>query len=218
MLDDVITWKHFPPYWPFLRGIHRWSVNSPNKGQWCGALMFSLICAWRNGWVNNREAGDLRRQRAHHDVIVMTYHFVLHIQFGTDMIAKQSLLHFWGLFMKRYWCYLHLLHHYYISTTANICYVTWLKPHFLIFCWGELAYMYGMKYSNYVSLIWYSTASKIFICLWGLDLDNFNIPPPPPPPPPKKKKKKRRKKGSVGAIYCTSLGRIFIVTSRQTMT
>ena len=30
-----------------------------HKGQWRGDLMFSLICAWLNGWVNNREAGDL---------------------------------------------------------------------------------------------------------------------------------------------------------------
>ena len=69
--DDVIKWKHFPRYWPFLRGIHRSPVNSPHKGQWRGALMFSLICALINGWVNNREAGDLRRYRAHYDVIVM---------------------------------------------------------------------------------------------------------------------------------------------------
>ena len=46
-------------------------VNSPHKGQWRGALMFSLICAWINGWVNNREAGGLRRHRAHYDVTVM---------------------------------------------------------------------------------------------------------------------------------------------------
>ena len=69
--DDVIKWKHLPRYWPFVRGIHRSPVNSPHKGQWCGALMFSLICARINGWVNNREAGDLRRLRAHYDVIVM---------------------------------------------------------------------------------------------------------------------------------------------------
>ena len=69
--DDVTKWKHFPRYWPFVRGIHRSPVNSPHKGQWRGALMFSLICAWINGWVNNREAGDLRRHRAHYDVIVM---------------------------------------------------------------------------------------------------------------------------------------------------
>ena len=46
-------------------------VNFPHKGQWRGALMFSLICAWINAWVNNREAGDLRRYRAHCDVTVM---------------------------------------------------------------------------------------------------------------------------------------------------
>ena len=69
--DDVIKWKHFPRYRTFVRGIHRSPVNSPHKGQWRGALMFSLICVCINGWVNNREAGDLRRYRAHNDVIVM---------------------------------------------------------------------------------------------------------------------------------------------------
>ena len=69
--DDVIKWKHVPRYWPFVRGIHRSPVNSPHKGQWRGALMFSLICVWIIGWVNNREAGDLKRYRAHYDVIVM---------------------------------------------------------------------------------------------------------------------------------------------------
>ena len=66
-------WKHFPRYWPFVRGIHRSSVNSPHKGQWRGALMSSLIWAWMDGWVNNREAGDLRRHRAHYDVKIMIY-------------------------------------------------------------------------------------------------------------------------------------------------
>ena len=69
--DDVIKWKHFPRNWPFVREIHRSPVNFPHKGQWRGALMFSLIYAWINDWVNNREAGDLRRQRGHYDVIVM---------------------------------------------------------------------------------------------------------------------------------------------------
>ena len=61
---------NFPCYWPFVRGIHRSPVNSPHKGQWSGALMFSLIYVWINGWVNNREAVDLRRHRAHYDVSV----------------------------------------------------------------------------------------------------------------------------------------------------
>ena len=69
--DDVIKWKHFPRYWRFVCGIHRSPVNSRHKGQWRGTLMFSLICAWINGWVNNREAGDLRRHRAYYDVTVL---------------------------------------------------------------------------------------------------------------------------------------------------
>ena len=71
MHGDVIKWKHFPRYWPFVRGIHRSPVNSPHKGQGRGVLVFSLICAWINGWINNREGGDLRRHRSHHDVTVM---------------------------------------------------------------------------------------------------------------------------------------------------
>ena len=71
---DVIKWKHFPRYWPFVRGIHRSPVKSPHKGQWRGALIFSLICAWIHGWVNNGEAGDLRRHQTQYDVIVM-YHW-----------------------------------------------------------------------------------------------------------------------------------------------
>ena len=67
-----MKWKYFPRYWPFVWGIHLSSVNSPHKGQWRGALMFSLICVLINDWVNNREAGDLRRCRAHYDVSVMS--------------------------------------------------------------------------------------------------------------------------------------------------
>ena len=69
--DDVIKWKHFPRYWPFVRGIPRSPANSPHKGQSRGALMYSLICAWINGRVNNGQAGDLRRHRAHYDVSVI---------------------------------------------------------------------------------------------------------------------------------------------------
>ena len=40
--DDVIKWKRFPHYWCFVRGIHRWPVDSLHKGHWRGAL----IRAW----------------------------------------------------------------------------------------------------------------------------------------------------------------------------
>ena len=85
--DGVIKWKHYPGYWPFVRGIHRSPRNSPHRGRWRGALMFSLICAWINGWVKNTEAGDLRRHRAHYDVSVMMYWWLL-VQ-GTKGISLQ---------------------------------------------------------------------------------------------------------------------------------
>ena len=56
---DHLCWEFTGPRW------------IPHNGQWRGALMFSLICVLINSWVNNREAGDLRRHRAHYDVIVM---------------------------------------------------------------------------------------------------------------------------------------------------
>ena len=68
-----MKWKHFARYWPFVRGIHRSPVNLPHKGQWRGALKFSLICAWTNTLANSGDTGYLKRHRAHYDVIAM-YH------------------------------------------------------------------------------------------------------------------------------------------------
>ena len=59
-VSEILWWRH-----------QMWPVNYPHKGQWRGALIFSLLCTWLNGWVSNREAGDSRRHCAHYDVIVM---------------------------------------------------------------------------------------------------------------------------------------------------
>ena len=69
--DDFITWKHFPRYWSFVRGVHRAPMSSPHKDQWHWASMLSLICAWIYVWVNCGEADYLRRHRAHYDVTLM---------------------------------------------------------------------------------------------------------------------------------------------------
>ena len=90
--DDVIKWKRFQRYWPFVRRIHRSPVNSPQKGQWRGALMFSLICAWTNGLPNNREAGDLRRHCAHYDATVE-----LTILFSWVSLALGQLYDYYGI-------------------------------------------------------------------------------------------------------------------------
>ena len=77
-LDDVIMDL------PFVRRIHRSPVNSPHKGQWHRALMFSLICTWTNGWVNNRYTGDFRRHRAYYDATSMSTVYTIIQIFGTD--------------------------------------------------------------------------------------------------------------------------------------
>ena len=96
--DDVIKWKHFPRYWPFVREIHWSPVNSPHKGQWRGALMFSLICVWINGWVNSVEAGDLRRYRAHYDVTVKYRYY----RFGIAMHYLHTYFN-WNWLNQKYW-------------------------------------------------------------------------------------------------------------------
>ena len=72
---DISWWRHqmeiFSALLAICAGNSPVPVNSPHKGQWRGALMFSLICVWTNGSVNNREAGDLRRYRVHYDVTVI---------------------------------------------------------------------------------------------------------------------------------------------------
>ena len=71
MMTSSCKWKHLSCHWPFVRGIHRSLVNSPHKGQWSGALVFSFIGAWIKAWANNRDACDLRRHQAHYAVTVM---------------------------------------------------------------------------------------------------------------------------------------------------
>ena len=82
--------------------IHRSPVNSPHKGQWRGALIFSLICVWINGWVNNREAGDLRRYPAHYDVTVMIIVQVLVKTPWYGCINSSPTRSKWPLFRRRY--------------------------------------------------------------------------------------------------------------------
>ena len=86
--DDVIKWKHFPCYWTCVRDIHRVLANSPHKGQWRGALMFSLICAWIKGWINNGEAVDFRRHRFHYDVTLIWNLFNIFISYRLPKTTK----------------------------------------------------------------------------------------------------------------------------------
>ena len=100
--DGVIKWKHFPRYWPFVRGIHRAPMNCPHKGQCRGSLVSSLICAWTNGSVNHRDPGDLIRHRAHYDVTVMSLNNYTIVK-GNQSVSVDS-PHKWPLMMISCFC------------------------------------------------------------------------------------------------------------------
>ena len=94
--DDVIKWKHFPRYWPLVRGIHRWPVNSPHKGQWRGASMFSLICLNKRldkqsrGWWFEKPS---RRLWRHYNVCQTTKRMPSHFMpllCNNDLIKRQE--------------------------------------------------------------------------------------------------------------------------------
>ena len=140
---DVIKWKHFLRYWPFVRRIHRSPVNSSHKAQWRGDLMFSLICVWINGWVNNREAGDLRRYRAHDDVFVMEWEclFVFRQIMLSYLSGYMLFLYFWDSkkrFSFRRW------HNVFVVITKEL---DWYKSS--VYCWSKLDMYYGRYISTH---------------------------------------------------------------------
>ena len=66
--------------WTFSALLALRAGNSPVTGEFLSERqvtrnfdVFFLSAPWINGWVNNREAGDLRRHSAHYDVIAMPY-------------------------------------------------------------------------------------------------------------------------------------------------
>ena len=91
----------FPCDCSFVCGIDRSPVNSPPIRQWRGVLMFSLICSWINCWVNNLEAGDLKRHRAHYDVTVMVpvcmngVHYLNDLDVNVHQPAQWTPVHCW---------------------------------------------------------------------------------------------------------------------------
>ena len=85
-------WRHQMETFSALLSIC--AGNSPVPGEFPAqrpALMFSLICVW-NGWVNNREAGDLRRYCAHYDVTVMQLGCLWHRRKGRQQSPGQYII------------------------------------------------------------------------------------------------------------------------------
>ena len=74
--ECITWWRHQMETFSALltlcvRGINWSPVNSSHKGQWRGALVFSLICTWTNGYANNQDPSNLRRHRSDYDITLM---------------------------------------------------------------------------------------------------------------------------------------------------
>ena len=89
---------------------HQWipRTKTSDAELWC----FLWSAHWINGWANTREAGNLRRQCAHYDVIVMVTRIVAYVRVGNS-----SIWHPYGWYLL--WpTHLSLLHKHY--TAQNI--------------------------------------------------------------------------------------------------
>ena len=82
-----------------MRGIHRSPVNSPHKGQWRDALMFSFNYVCTNVWVNDHDTGDLRRHRVHYHVTVMPAARCRAIKFRTHITPCNGICY---LYLRKY--------------------------------------------------------------------------------------------------------------------
>ena len=108
--DDIIKWKHFLCYWPFVWGIHRLPVNSPHKGQWLGGLISFWSASEPTVEANNKDASDLTCYRPFANVIVMwchcnvihlfgsldQYHLLFELAYNIPIVTSEEITH-WGL-------------------------------------------------------------------------------------------------------------------------
>ena len=140
---------------------NRSPVNSPHKNQWRGALMFSLICARKKDWVNNREAGDWKHHRAHYADTVMYMVFFVRILNCIRENYQKS--------MRKL-----------LVTNSHTKRIKYMRPFSFHCTVSELSYMStGMYYrlSIYRSYIWYDSAhSTITIIKPPSDLHTLTKP------------------------------------------
>ena len=135
-------------------------VNSPHKGQWRGALMFTLICARINDWVNNREAGDLRRLLDHYDVSVMIAYHLPRVHLKTNCHRLLWYEHF-----KNAW------YAYRLTTLQHIDWLERTKQK----CWRDLFFccLYIIDILKTCQAVWYIHTGHFMggtkiLCWWNV--------------------------------------------------
>ena len=165
--DDVIKWKHFRVTGP-LCGEFIGLSEFPTQRPVARTLMFSLICVWINGWVNNREAGDLRRHWGRCDVIVMiqgwgfgvTYIRGLTVCWQSCNVIQSG---------KSYWVYQLLTLHNYLEAKYKLLPVnklgTCTHMPFLCSCQKPLKYQNGKRAWQVSWMIKFGVAFVCIMCV-----------------------------------------------------
>ena len=131
-------------------------VNSPHKGQWRGTLMFSLICAWINNWVNNRKARYLRRNRTHYDVTVM----------WTSSWSSLAISNYLLLLSMYITDNIHTLIQYPIRYVYNFVVVLWLQDHMMTSSNGNIFRITGLLCGEFTDLRWIPRTKASNADLW----------------------------------------------------
>ena len=94
---DVMTWKGFPHYWPFVGGIERWPMDSFHKWQVMWTFdIFLLASVWTNCWKHNRRACELRHIDAHLTSLRWAMNSFVTLKWNTRVITS-DLYHLNGL-------------------------------------------------------------------------------------------------------------------------
>ena len=139
--------------------IHRSPVNCPHKGQWCRALMFCLICAWINDWINNREACDLRYHHAHYDITVMRMKYCIFQSKNNTMRTDCILILAHCLLTEWYVYRIHFGYHMFniFQKQAPHSFPTWMSYEGVSFCMFEVCPMCSLN-----ALMMTSSNGKIF--------------------------------------------------------
>ena len=145
--DDIIKWKHFSRYWPF--------VKVTGGFQWRGAWVFSLICAWTNCWVNTGDAGDWRRHRGHSKIITTIKNKLLLVLWLLGPIKQK---HGQNLIEFRLTC------------RKAIRVIAWIHPDVLrcrYFLCGLVSTKVIQKHVVYHSPVWVSIDYGMALCFHG---------------------------------------------------
>ena len=149
---DVIKWKHFPCYWPFVRRIHQSPVNSTHKGQWCGALMFCSTCALNKqlwGWWFETPSRSLW----HCNVYIIVLSRYNEVAFNTAIF-----------FLYYFVLCLIFLHYSYVNFVPRIC-LQGALSYEVFFLWFAYSYVRIPKDQHFMGVVPVHTLLYLWVAL-----------------------------------------------------